>query len=137
MDWLRSRQALFGGEHFGAGLTVSPSSEHPFTGPEAAAIVGEVETLEHEADASAAVACAFFLLQSCHRLSVEPALTGVGVVEKSEDVQQCGLSAAARSHYGYELSVVHVYTNAVQCYGFHFFRAEDFHEVCLPLPIAK
>ncbi len=40
MDWLRGRKALFGGEHFGAGLTVSPNSEHPFMGPEDAAIVG-------------------------------------------------------------------------------------------------
>ena len=91
--------------------------------------VDEVEALEHEADASATVACAVLLLKVSHGFAVEQIIARVGIVEESEDVQQRRLAAAARSHYGDELAVFYIYTNAVEGDCLHFFRAEDLGKI--------
>lgn len=57
-------------------------------------LVDEVETLEHETDLSFADGRALVLVEPRHFLAIGPVPARCGVVEESEDIEQCGLATA-------------------------------------------
>ena len=94
--------------------------------------IDEVETLEHKADASAAMLRAILFLELADGFAVKPVFATVGIVKQSKDVKQRGLSTTARSHDSHELAVFNVDIHPIEGHGFHFFRAEDTGKVfCL------
>ena len=74
-------------------------------------VVNEVEALKHEADDAAPQRQTVALAQAAHVATVEEIAARVGGVEEAEDVEQGGLAATGRAHYGYELALpdLHIY----------------------------
>ena len=73
-----------------------------------------VERLEHETDQFVAVLGGLLLAEVPYQLSVDAVLTGIVVVEDSENVEEGGLAGAGRAHDGDELALVHAQVNALE-----------------------
>ena len=76
--------------------------------------------LEHEADVSVAEVRELLLVQSPHVHSVNHYLPAVRRVERTDYLEQCGLSRTARSHDAHHLSFVYMQVDALE----HLQRAE-------------
>ena len=76
--------------------------------------------LEHEADVSVAEVGELLLVQSSHVHSVNHYLPAVRRVERTDYLEQCGLSRTARSHDAHHLSFVYMQVDALE----HLQRAE-------------
>ena len=94
-----------------------------------AEVVDEVEALEDEADESLAQSVALGFAEWCHILSAEQILSACRGIKQSEDVEQCGLSAAAGAHDGDELAFVNLKVHAGKGDSAHLFCSKCALEV--------
>ena len=91
--------------------------------------VDQVETLEHEADVALAELGALLFLKIGHFRAKEFVAAAGGIVQEAEDVQQRGLAAARRTHYGDKLAVLDFKGYTIEGRGLDFFRPEDLAKV--------
>ena len=91
--------------------------------------VDEVETLEHETYDTLADVRAVVLPEGAHIVAVQQVGAFGGIVEQAQDVEQGGLSAARRPHYGHKLARLHFEVHFTERPCLHFFRTEYFLDV--------
>ena len=68
--------------------------------------VNQVETLEHEADVTLAEARTSLLFQLTHLLSQQLVGASCGIVQQTQNVEQCRFAAARWSHYSDKFAVL-------------------------------
>lgn len=89
----------------------------------------EVEALEYEADIALTDGSPVFFPEVAHFCPIELVDTGSGIVEKAEDIEQSGLTASRRPHYGDKFAFVHFERYAIEGYRLYFFCSENLGEV--------
>jgi len=85
--------------------------------------------LEHEADVAFAEISSFAFVEVRYFSAVEYEAASIGIIKQTQDIEECGFSAAGGAHNGYELAFFDFKAEVIQRDGFHFFGTVNFLEV--------